>query len=111
MIVITELAAMAAAFPTIMDIRQEIFLIRELEKLPLTDIGLYHDQFLKIVDQLDLSHTGGGLFEVTRENETVFTGFAAWLLLVEKETGWKLSHFAADFNMTYDDIANAMRPG
>ncbi|MCL2310820.1 MAG: hypothetical protein FWC42_11260 [Proteobacteria bacterium] len=98
--------------PTIMYIDQEISVIRELMGMPIDYLVANKEIFSTLIFNLETSHTGGGYFELTRENESIFFEFADWLETVNR-------HFAApvvvdacidNFRISYDDLVKAYGP-
>jgi hypothetical protein len=63
---------------------------------------------VKMVDALELSHTGGGYFELSKDNEKTFNQFSNWLrfLNVKLHFTWP-SLFIDNFNITSDDVRRA----
>ena len=98
------------AYPTIIDINHEIYLIKELQSITFPEIKENPDAFIKIVCKIQESHNDNGIFEVATENENVFMIFANWLISIEVKTGIKVAHFADGLNLDVEAIAKAMQP-
>jgi len=85
-----EVSKKASTMPTIMEIDEEISLIEDLMSLDIHEIVLNKERFLEIIDDLELSHTDCGYYELTADNEGVFINFSKWLSMLEEEIGLPL---------------------
>ena len=57
--------------PTIIGLDNEVLLIEELQKSEIEDIRQNLDNFLSILDDLQISHQSDGIFGVTPENKHI----------------------------------------
>ena len=104
-----DLLEIINTYPTIIDIDQEIYLIKELQSITLPEIKENSDAFIKIVFKIQESHNDNGIFEVTKKNENVFMIFANWLISIAMKTGIKIAHFADGLNLGVEATAMAMQ--
>ena len=104
-----NLLKISNAYPTIIAIEQEIYLIKELQSITMPEIKENADAFIKIVFKIQESHNGSGIFEVTNENENGFMTFANWLISIEMKTGIKVARFADGLNLSVEAIVKAMQ--
>jgi hypothetical protein len=94
--------------PTIMWIDQEISVMHDLMEMPKEYISSNRAGFAAVLDDLDLSHTGGGYFGLTRSNEMEFKHFADWLDSLNNELRLALDPLLIeDFRFSYDDLTAA----
>ncbi|WP_373824765.1 hypothetical protein, partial [Achromobacter insuavis] len=73
------LSKQVAGLPTIMDLAQEMKLIRALMQVPPRHIAAHPTQFQRIVAALALTHTDAGVFELTPATDAFFAAFHQWL--------------------------------
>ncbi|MDR1849860.1 MAG: hypothetical protein LBQ75_07460 [Zoogloeaceae bacterium] len=106
-----EVSQKASTLPTIMWIVDEMSLIDDLMSLDIHEIVLNKERFLEILEELEESHTGGGYFELTPDNEVVFINFSRWLLMLKEEMGLPIhENTIAHFGITSAEIAETYRP-
>jgi hypothetical protein len=99
---LSELVQKWYPLPTIMEIDQEIDVIRDLMAIPIEELVTEEGILYEILDDLSESHGGGGYFQITRDNEKYFIEFCQWLERVYEETGLDVG--SNGFNTTYDDL-------
>ncbi|WP_342032381.1 hypothetical protein [Neisseria sp. Marseille-Q2251] len=87
--------------PTIIGLDNEVLLIEELQKSEIEDIRQNLDNFLSILDDLQISHQSDGIFGVTPENKHIFFGFVFWLQSVQNKIGMDISRYADGFDTDF----------
>ncbi|WP_316771529.1 hypothetical protein [Pedobacter frigiditerrae] len=101
---IQDIIALYKNHPTIMDINQELDLMKILQQLQPKQIITDKNDFFFLLNQLDTSHIGGGIFEVKSDNYIHFKEFSIWLrslkthLIAEQEI---LESYAQDLEAVF----------
>lgn len=76
---ITVLASAIDSLPTLLSGEEELKLIAAIRETPLEDVLACEDDFLRLVDYLELSHSDTGIIDVDERNFPQFSAFADWL--------------------------------
>jgi hypothetical protein len=88
--------------PTIMDMEDEISVINKLMRLSMDEISGDSGLFCDIIEDLCLSHTDSGIYEITLENEGILTRFSIWLSDVGSQLHLDLD--SKSFGTTYAEM-------
>jgi hypothetical protein len=97
-----KIARQMDVLPTIMDISDEISIINALMGLSPEEITCNKKIFNKVLEDLYISHTDSGWFELTSENEQVFIEFCQWINYIAQTT--KMHIDIEGFDLTYNDL-------
>lgn len=90
--------------PTIMRAEVEIEVMQGLMEMPREYIINNIDRFNKLVNDLDVSHMGGGDYGIRRSNEQIFFAFADWLDEIYDELDVKPAASSETFRVSFDDM-------
>jgi hypothetical protein len=94
-----------------MYIADEISIIDDLMKLDIEEIKSNREIFCNIIEAIELSHTDGGYFELTKENEKPFIDFSRWLNVLKTTINLDLPTVTIEnFSITADEFARSMSP-
>lgn len=97
-----EIKCRLSKLPTIMELEDEMDLVRGLMKVSIKDLD--EDNLVEIVSDIEDAHTDN-VFDLDYKNEGVFLDFANWLHKINKERGFKIPEsLISTFSITYDDI-------
>ncbi|CAB3913223.1 hypothetical protein [Achromobacter deleyi] len=108
---IDSLSKQLAALPTILDLAQEMKLIRALMQVPPHNIAAHPTQFQRIVAALALTHTDSGVFELTSATDAFFAEFHHWLRQMQGSVCPELSNaLIEDFSLSAAEFADRMPP-
>jgi len=83
---VAEILCLVMAMPTIMTLNEELVVISQLMNLSEDEVLLNYEDFATILDRLHESHTGGGIFEVSRDNALSLQSFVTWLRNIASRT-------------------------
>ncbi len=104
-----EIKDKISSLPTIMDISDELLIIKLLMAVESDDLTKNTDILKYIISSLDFSHTDSGFMELTEENESIFVEFSCWLRKVNDDFNFGLNPNIIDsFSLTVDDIKKLM---
>ncbi|CAB3678766.1 MAG: hypothetical protein J0I68_10105 [Achromobacter sp.] len=105
------LSKQVAGLPTIMDLAQEMKLIRALMQVPPRHIAAHPTQFQRIVAALALTHTDAGVFELTPATDAFFAAFHQWLQQMRGSVCPELNPaLIDDFSLSAQAFADRMPP-
>ncbi|WP_241050061.1 hypothetical protein [Achromobacter xylosoxidans] len=108
---IHTLSKQVAGLPTIMDLAQEMKLIRALMQVPPRHIAAHPTQFQRIVAALALTHTDSGVFELTPATDAFFAAFHQWLRQMRDNVCPELSDtLIENFSLSAQEFADRMPP-
>ncbi|UAY97907.1 hypothetical protein [Dickeya dadantii] len=106
---ISEIESEFSDMPTIMDISDELFLIKMLMQVEANDLIENKDIFLNIIESLELSHMDNGFMELTKDNEGYFLGFYKWLIKLNNNYDLNIENNSIEtFNLTSDEVNRLM---
>ncbi len=108
---IHTLGKQLASQPTIMDLAQEMKLIRALMQVPPRHIAAHPTQFQRIVAALALTHTDSGVFALTTATDAFFADFCHWLRRMQDSVCPELADaLIDDFSLSARAFAERMPP-
>ncbi|BES82966.1 hypothetical protein PEC302110_00630 [Pectobacterium araliae] len=94
---------------TIMDISDELSLIKMLMRVEVSDLLENKDEFFSILESLELSHMDNGFMELTKDNEIYFLDFYKWLVNLNSDFDLSINDKSIDiFSLTSDEVNNLM---
>ncbi|KAA9000433.1 hypothetical protein FJU30_09240 [Affinibrenneria salicis] len=106
---ISEIESRFSDIPTIMDISDELFLIKMLMQVETNDLIKNKNIFFNLIELLELSHMDNGFIEVTKDNEGYFLGFYKWLIKLNSNYDLNIKTNTIEiFNITSDEVNNLM---
>ncbi|MFP1723838.1 hypothetical protein [Lonsdalea quercina] len=106
---ISEIESKFSDMPTIMDISDELFLIKMLMQVETNDLIENKDIFLNIIESLELSHMDNGFMELTKDNEGYFLDFYKWLIKLNSNYNLNIEANSIEtFNLTSDEVNRLM---
>lgn len=103
-----KLLAHWATRPTVMPMREELSLIRDIRALDTADIAKDLASFISLIELVQRSHASNGIFEMTEADEVQTVGFFQWLNSLEKSLGVPLATHADGLDLTCAELAKWM---
>lgn len=108
---IEQLHLLASELPTIMDLDDEIRLIKYLTMIEPREIAKNEDGFRAIVSRIQESHGDNGIFELTAENYPVFADFCGWLRWLQPHLELDVSVLCDGLDLSPASISASMKLG
>ncbi|MEE3664915.1 hypothetical protein V2I52_23950 [Brenneria sp. g21c3] len=106
---ISEIESRLSDMPTIMNISDELFLIKMLMQVEKNDLIENKKIFFNLIESLELSHMDNGFMEVTKDNEGYFLDFYKWLIKLNSDYDLNIKNNTIEiFNLTSDEVNNLM---
>ncbi|MCG8710984.1 hypothetical protein JHU04_004312 [Brenneria sp. 4F2] len=106
---ISEIELKFSDMTTIMDISDELLLIKMLMQVTTNDLIQNKDIFLNIIESLELSHMDNGFMELTKNNEGYFLNFHKWLIKLNSDYNLNIETNSIEiFNLTSNEVNRLM---
>lgn len=98
-----------SSLPTIIDISDEINIIKNLMRVSYDDLNENMDIFKSIISSLEMSHADTGFMELSCENEKTFVDFYLWLKKINSDLNFGIGENTMDvFSLTVEDVKRLM---
>lgn len=104
-----EIERKVSSLPTIIDISDEINIIKNLMRVSYDDLNENMDIFKSIISSLEMSHADIGFMELNCENENIFVDFCLWLKKINSDLNFGIGENTMDvFSLTVEDVKRLM---